>query len=230
MRESRLFTVCLVISLTAHTGLFFVPPFRLNFQKAKKHTPIEVSYQKSKALREEGLNTEYLDKQSEQNNPPKTQPENTPESLLLNTKDVQDFIKNEIFKKREDISLAREPSNDKADSQVKKSVQTPNIPGQTFKTPEYKSYYGLIREKIRKYAYYNYKKLLEGEVFMNFSLSSNGKIMDIDIDEQKSTEHLYLRKIAIKSIKSAAPFPEFPPKLQKYKKLSFNVIISFELK
>lgn len=113
---------------------------------------------------------------------------------------------------------------------LKKTVNLPNIPGEVFKTPEYKSYYQIIREKIRKFAYLNYKKLDVGEVFITFSLSNDGRLIDSTVNSHKSTDNEYLRSIAANSVKEAAPFPAFPEKLKNNKDLSFNVIISFELK
>ena len=153
---------------------------------------------------------------------------NTPkEPPLKNIEQVSNFIKEEVFKKREELDIIKDPLEKKA---AKKSVSMPNIPGQTFKTPEYKDYYWLIREKIRKYAYFNYKKLLEGEVMLSFTLGPKGNILNLSVNNEKSTSHSYLKQIAVNSVKSASPFPPFPEKLNSHDELSFNVIISFELK
>ncbi len=109
-------------------------------------------------------------------------------------------------------------------------VKIPDIPGEIFKTPEYKSYYQIIREKIRKYAYFNYKRLNEGEVYLTFTLSPSGEVSELSINDQRSVDNDYLRSIAQRSVREASPYPPFPEKLKANKKLSFNVIISFELK
>lgn len=134
-------------------------------------------------------------------------------------KQERELVRKDIFKKEKS-----------EDAFFKKTVNLPNIPGEVFKTPEYKSYYQLIREKIRKLAYSNYKKLDEGEVFITFSLTHDGELIDLSINSGKSTANEYLLSIAERSVKEAAPYPSFPEKLKDNKRLSFNVIISFELK
>jgi TonB family protein len=104
------------------------------------------------------------------------------------------------------------------------------VPGDTAKTPEYKNYYQIIREKIRRLAYSHYKKLEEGEVYLTFLLSSSGELISITINEKNSSPDEYLRSIALKSVQEAIPFPEFPEKLKNHTQLTFHVIISFELK
>lgn len=118
----------------------------------------------------------------------------------------------------------------KEETLVKKVVSMPNIPGEVFKTPEYKSYYQMIREKIRRYAYANYKKLQEGEVYLTFVLGPGGELLELAVNEKKSTANAYLCSTAEQSVRDASPFPALPEKLKENKKLSFNVIISFELK
>ena len=92
----------------------------------------------------------------------------------------------------------------------------------------YKSYYQTIRERIRNFAYVNYLRYGEGEVYLSFILSSDGSLKDIKIFDAKSTNDAYLRDTALKSINDSSPFPSFPKSLA-YPELSFNVIISFEV-
>jgi TonB family protein len=141
-----------------------------------------------------------------------------PEDTLM--KKQREAVRKEIFK--DALSVSEVP--------FKKIISLPNIPGEIFKTPEYKSYYQVIREKIRKLAYFNYKRLEEGEVFLTFSLTQEGALSDLAVSIPKSTNNVYLRATAERSVREAAPYPPFPEKLRENKKLSFNVIISFELK
>ncbi len=94
--------------------------------------------------------------------------------------------------------------------------------------PLYKNYYGIIRENIKKEAYRNYTKYEEGEVYLSFVISSEGALLDINLFKEKSKASEFLQNVALRSVKNAAPYPKFPAELN-YPKLTFNVIISFEL-
>lgn len=219
MFKEGLFTFSIILSLAAHTAVFCV--FGYLPQDKKIHnlnTPLEISYEGKRVKVEE-------------TNMVKIPTEETPPVKLFNDNgSLKNFIKEEVFKKRDELDIIKEPLEKKIKEPAKKSVSMPSIPGQTFKTPEYKDYYWLIREKIRRYAYFNYKKLFEGDVTLSFTLDPRGNIMNLSVDSEKSTHQSYLQQIAVKSVKDASPFPPFPKKLNDQKELSFNVIISFELK
>jgi TonB family protein len=205
------------VSLAIHMSLFIVMPYHALTKAIQPLKPIEVSYKQSIAVTRQPQE------------PAKNQAIGMIPSLPQK-KISADFIKNEIFKEKQTLDAAYEPLHKQGPGSLKKNVSLPNIPGETFKTPEYKSYYQLIREKIRRFAYYNYRKLQEGEVFLTFSLTPDGELADVAINEQKSSKDDYLRNTALNSIREAAPFGDFPEKLKKNQKLSFNVIISFEVK
>jgi len=95
------------------------------------------------------------------------------------------------------------------------------------KNPAYMSYYRLIRERIRNSAYHNYNNQQKGEVLLSFLVGKDGSLKGIDLDPQ-SVKNRDLRKIALKSIRESAPFPEFPEELQQYTRLQFNISIYFK--
>jgi len=98
------------------------------------------------------------------------------------------------------------------------------------KSKQYIAYYGLIREKIRKQLEKNYKDLTDaGDVYVVFTLQSNGTLDHYAIDRTKSTKNKLLTDIAELSLMDASPFPKIPPELSQ-NKLTFNVIISFKKK
>jgi len=102
----------------------------------------------------------------------------------------------------------------------------------TAKKVTYINYYRAVREKIRKYADRNYPKtkdLGEGEVLLNFVVSSNGELLQIRVVNRKSVKDPDLREIAINSIRDASPFPSFPKGMSQYQ-ITFNLILSFEPK
>ena len=96
------------------------------------------------------------------------------------------------------------------------------------KNPVYLKYYRTIRDKIRRYAYYNYNRAYAGKIYISFLVTSEGNLKALKIIDEKSTSNDYLKEIAVKSIKDSSPFPPIPEKLN-YPELSFNVIIAFEL-
>lgn len=219
MGESVKFLGFLGLSFAVHLSFFIIAlPHHALTQAIQPLKPIEVSYKLAVTRRP------HERAQRAQNQAIRQLP------LLSEKKISTEFIKNEIFKKNQALEAAYEPLHKEDSGSLKKNVSLPNIPGETFKTPEYKSYYQVIREKIRRFAYYNYRKLQEGEVFLTFSLTPQGELSDVAVNEQKSSKDEYLRNVALNSIKEAAPFGDFPEKLKNNQKLSFNVIISFEVK
>ena len=110
----------------------------------------------------------------------------------------------------------------------KKKITLPEIKMARIDNPSYISYYQIVREKIRRSAYQNYTHNDTGEVYVSFVISNDGYIKDVRLAEDKTTAKDYLKSIALRSIKDASPFPNFPKTLD-YQQLSFNIIISFEI-
>ena len=119
------------------------------------------------------------------------------------------------------INLISEPSV------VPKKIVIPDIENKQKSLPGYKSYYQTIRGKIKETAYRNYNIKEKGVVYLTFLLERNGALMDLNIDDSKSSASESLKKISLASLKEASPFPNFPSELNS-ERLSFNVIISFE--
>ena len=111
---------------------------------------------------------------------------------------------------------------------IKKKITLPAVGVNKNTNPSYISYYQLVREKIRRCAYYNYSHTETGEAFVTFVISSDGYLKDVRLVEDKSSPSAYLKEIALRSVRDASPFPNFPKDLD-YPSLSFNVIISFEI-
>ncbi|MDD5660483.1 MAG: TonB C-terminal domain-containing protein [Candidatus Omnitrophica bacterium] len=111
---------------------------------------------------------------------------------------------------------------------IKKKISLPAIEMAKIDNPSYISYYQIVREKIRRSAYQNYTKDETGEVYVSFIISSDGYIKAVRLVEEKTTARAYLKDIALRSVKDASPFPNFPKELD-YPQLSFNIIISFEI-
>lgn len=111
---------------------------------------------------------------------------------------------------------------------IKKKITLPPIEMAKIDNPSYINYYQIVREKIRRSAYQNYTQNETGEVYVSFIISNDGYIKGVHLVEDKTTANDYLRGIALRSVKDASPFPNFPKELD-YPQLSFNIIISFEI-
>lgn len=93
---------------------------------------------------------------------------------------------------------------------------------------DYINYYQLIREKIRarlknNYSYYN----REGDVYLTFTLASNGTLQGFEIDRARSTRDEVLLHITAASLKAVSPFPPIPKTLAA-PKMTFSIAISFK--
>lgn len=111
---------------------------------------------------------------------------------------------------------------------IKRKIALPAIEMAKIDNPSYITYYQIVREKIRRSAYQNYTHNRTGEVYISFIISNDGYVKDVRLVEDRTTGDDYLKEIALKSVKSASPFPNFPKELD-YPQLSFNIIISFEI-
>jgi len=112
---------------------------------------------------------------------------------------------------------------------IKKKITLPPMNLEKIDNPAYISYYQVIREKIRRAAYQNYSYTQTGEVYLSFMISREGLLKAMRIVEERSVNNAYLQEIAVRSLKDAAPFPDFPKDLRDYPQLSFNIVISFEI-
>ena len=112
---------------------------------------------------------------------------------------------------------------------AKKTVSVPALQSEKINNPSYANYYSLVRGRIKQRAYFNYSEYYAGEVYVTFILASDGILKELQILEDRTTGGPYLRTIGLKSVKEAAPFPPFPKELH-YPELTFNVVISFQVK
>lgn len=94
--------------------------------------------------------------------------------------------------------------------------------------PAYLNHSQMVREKIKRALYQNYSGTDTGQVNLVFVLTKEGVLKDVRVVDEASVLNPYLKEIVLRSIKDAAPFPNFPKELD-YPQLSFNVVISFEI-
>ena len=112
-----------------------------------------------------------------------------------------------------------------------RKISIPFLQSEKISNPKYLSYNDAIRQKIKSkaYTYIDNPDFKAGEVYLTFILSSDGNLKQIKIIDEKTNANEYLRSIGQKSIEESSPFPPFPTDLN-YPELTFNAVISFEVK
>lgn len=234
MNTDRLLRNTLIVSLCIHSAII-LPRVNFNpFTPAPKKQEIEVRYVK------ENPQTKLLRKASIKQDPQRSLPKSEP-FLKLDSKIitgnrvppppyVEQSNQSKVVKNLPNkTSGFRKPSLAAPEMMaIKKKITLPPIEMAKIDNPSYINYYQIVREKIRRSAYQNYTHSQTGEVYISFIISCDGVIKDVRLIEDKTTGADYLRNIALRSVRDASPFPNFPKELD-YLQLSFNIIISFEI-
>lgn len=115
-----------------------------------------------------------------------------------------------------DTEKKEEISDDAIKQRVEKRIRS---------TAEYINYYQLIRDKIRSKLLRNYKSNTpEGDVKLIFVLNSEGVL---ESAQHEKTDNEELGRLALRSLKQAAPFRPFPKELT-LPRMTFTVTISFQ--
>ena len=227
MFSEKAFQIAFVVSLCTHGVILFQNPhFNLGIlPKQNKKTVLEVSYLKGARLAREYPKVAL----------PKNDPYIDLSAKVITTKmNPAPFIdKENIFKPNNQAAarsnLFTKPVFGKPDIiAVRKKISLPPVNLEKINNPSYISYYQIVREKIRRAAYQNYTRSEVGDVYLSFLILAQGSLKTVRLVEEKSSPSPYLREIALRSIKEASPFPNFPKELD-YPELSFNVVISFEI-
>jgi len=91
----------------------------------------------------------------------------------------------------------------------------------------FNKYYKKVRDEIKRRLKKNYTDFSEqGDVYLVFSLNSDGKLQNYRINTSRSTKDKLLLEVAELSLIEASPFPKFPKGLSR-KQIVFNVVVSF---
>lgn len=230
MLSDRVFVTALVISVLVHGVIMFqnprFNPFHINLNKKTEENP-EIRYLKKEAQIKDVPQKTPRKPEPPLKIPPRISASKVPPPPFI------DIDKEALGRKNRQI-LNRQPDFNKPAFikpdviAVKKKITMPAVDIDKINNPSYLSYYQIVREKVRRAAYQNYTHTDVGEVYLSFVVSRNGFLSDMRLVEEKSSASNYLRDIALRSIREASPFPDFPKDLD-YPRLSFNVIISFEL-
>ncbi|MGA2774801.1 MAG: energy transducer TonB [Candidatus Omnitrophota bacterium] len=232
MYLERLLIATLVISTAVHIAVLSQnTSFSLSPFFSKKETKIEVTYLKPRVIKEKrpSLNIRPV-------LPNKSEPFlKIPSKITVDNRVPPAYLDKEKFFNQEEKqfnlrdSALMKPALVKLDViSIRKKISLPPVDLDKINNPSYISYYQIVREKIRRAAYQNYIHADTGEVYITFVISNDGYLRESRLVAEKSTAAGYLREIALKSVKDASPFPNFPKELD-YRELSFNVVISFEI-
>lgn len=226
MSSNRVFQITLLISIIAHGAILFQNPNFYGPSPKEKEQRLEVSYVKAEQENRKADRSEKILKRDPfLNMPPK---------IALEKKIPPPYIDKENILKPNKTAVTRDtgfakPAITKPDIiAIKKKITLPPIEINRINNPSYISYYQIVREKIKRAAYQNYTGREVGEITISFIISSDGFLKDLRLAQERSSSSEYLREIALKSVKDASPFPNFPKELD-YPELSFNLAITFEI-
>lgn len=127
------------------------------------------------------------------------------------------------------LEKARPTSIKEMDSKHKISI--PHLKSEKISNPKYLSYNDTIRQRIkqRAYRYIDDVNFNSGQVYLTFALNADGNLKQVKIIEHRTKADNHLRDVGLRSIKDSNPFPPFPKGLS-FPELTFNVIISFEVR
>src|SRR4030042_302556 len=226
MFSNRVFMFTFIISLAAHVIILSQNPDFQFFPTQKKQQDLEVRYVKQ--LKD--VRTQSKPQAQRKMDPflkltPKIKAEKRTPPPFVDRDNILGKLSGKI---RVDSDISKPPAIKPAIVDIKKKITFPPVDLNKLDNPSYLNYYQIVREKIRRAAYFNYTHTETGEVYVSFVISADGTLPEAKLVEEKSTQNVYLRNIALRSVRDAVPFPAFPKELD-YPTLSFNVVIYFEI-
>ena len=140
-----------------------------------------------------------------------------PEPVSVKAEELKS-IKDSIVKKEENVRIAAEQTKEN-----RNKVEIIDIG--TRKGTVYEKYYFDVRERIRSVIEKNKQDILkESEVCIRFIVDRNGNLKDIYLYKSNGPDADSLERLAVKSIREAAPFPPFTSKINEGE-LQFNLPI-----
>ncbi len=233
-RPDNSFKVSLVISISIH-GVLFLPFFNMRiypkglFTIQPKISYVEISSPSADFLKQQPIpkNETVLPKENKLSEQLVLPKQNPPPQEIQQKKDISshkiiqipkadnNYIKIQERIRKEDVPKKEETVKAEKETQDLKENQA------------YQNYYKLIRGLIKDSVRYP-KQRIEGDIYVNFTLLRNGKLADISILDEESTDNPLLKRVVLEGINEASPFPSFPEGLNK-ETLNLSVIISFRM-
>ena len=222
MTENKILSCALTVSLVFHAALLSRFSFQNPHPLKEKNSPPEVTYQPVKAvISKPEIKVKLLLADSQ-----------TPSVKIPSGTKVQNgppLIK-ETAKLSPKWQMEKHPSVRVDTRPAERKITVPELKSEKINNPVYLDYYQIVRNRIKEQAYRNYSRTDAGEVYLTFVLASDGSLKQIKLIDEKTSAGAYLKDIGLKSIRESSPFPSFPHDLVAYPELSFNVVISFEVK
>jgi hypothetical protein len=220
--ESRIFRYALITSLLIHIGILLPLTCYYSVAGRKIEKSIRVTYEllKDQPLKVESTNLEvksFTEKNRKYEKARLKQVSDIPTVL----KDISKFADSTELNNKQPAKVSK--------IHVERKITVPPLNSEKINNPIYLNYYQIVRNRIKERAYENYSQYEAGEVYLTFVLLSDGSLKELKLIEEKTSANQYLRDVGVKSIQDASPFPPFPRDL-RYPELSFNVVISFEVK
>lgn len=227
MSSNKIFQIALLVSIITHGIILLQNPNFYSQPSKEKGQELEVSYIKAAQENKKVDRSEkILKREPFLNMPPKIALEKRIPPPYIDKESV--FKPNKTIVSGGDTGFTK-PALTKPDIiAIKKKITLPPIEMNKINNPSYLSYYQIVREKIKRAAYQNYTGKEVGEITISFIISSDGFLKDLRLTQGPSSQSEYLREIALRSVKDASPFPNFPKELD-YPNLSFNLAITFEI-
>ncbi len=228
MTENKIFSYALVLSLIIHAVLLSRFPFQHPRLLKETIRPIELIYQPVKAV---------IHKQETKVGARRAVPllPSTDSRMSSSKIPLGAHVQNGPPLIKETGTLPSQWQLEKSQSvridthSIGRKISVPELKSEKINNPIYLDYYQIVRNKIKERAYRNYSRLDAGEVYLTFVLASDGSLKQIKLVDEKTSAGAYLKDVGLKSIRDSSPFPSFPRDLA-YPELSFNVVISFEVK
>jgi TonB family protein len=228
----RTFGTALLLSAVLHVFLLMNWPFYRHIFTARKPGEIEITYLKAEEpAKPEIVQARRSLPQPEVSNPSKIVSEAKPESLNKAKPSQEQPRKSLTGIKPADI-----PKDEEKEPVAMKSrviIKQPIVPRiQATASVESKglklipsSYSQGVRNRIID----NLESMRPGtggDVCVRFVISSDGKLKDIKILDERSTSDGFLRSAAFEAVKDASPFPVFPDNVN-LSEITFTCEISF---
>lgn len=221
MTENKIFSYALVLSLIVHAAILSRLPFHHPRLLKETTRPIELTYQPVKAV---------IQKQETKAGARGAVPLPRAASRMSSAKiPLESRDQNRPPLPPSQWQLEKSPSVRIDTRAVGRKISVPELKSERINNPVYLDYYQIVRNRIKDRAYRNYSRMDAGEVYLTFVLASDGSLKQIKLVDEKTSGGTYLKDVGLKSIRDSSPFPSFPHDLA-YPELSFNVVISFEVK
>ncbi len=227
--ESRLFYKCLFLSLLVHViGLGY---FTLVHLKDPKHfsKPMQVSFREVKIKQQEIKKLDLKDIKVT-----KEEKLNDPVDVLVKGFKPEMFSKDSFKsteKMHEKLLFDKTIGLNQKLSDTRTKITIPAFKSEKITNPKYVGYENQIRSRIEKcvYRYVDDPQVHAGspaEVLASFIVLSDGTVKIKKIVESRTKANDFLKKICLRSIEDAGPFPPFPKDLN-YAELPYNITIQF---